>query len=237
MNELQVFDNQQFGSVRTINDDGSVLFCGSDVAKALGYKSPKDAISAHCKGAVKRRTLTDGGEQEMSFIPEGDVYRLIVRSNLPAAEQFEKWVFEEVLPSIRKHGMWAKEELLNNPDVLLDVVKKLKQESDARKALEAQNAQMMPKAVYFDNMVDHGLLTNFRETARLIGIGERAFIFALIDDRFIYRDQQNRLAPFAEKNKGYFQTKEFKRGDHAGLQTLVTIKGREHFLRLYGNAS
>ena len=74
MNELQIFNNPKFGDVRTIEENGNVLFCGNDVAKALGYKSPKDAIMAHCKGAVKRRALTDGGEQEMSFIPEGDIY-------------------------------------------------------------------------------------------------------------------------------------------------------------------
>ena len=91
--------------MRIIDDNGKPLFCGSDVAKALGYARPKDAISAHCKGAVKHRTLTNGGEQEMSFIPEGDVYRLITHSKLPSAERFEKWVFDDVLPSIRKHGI------------------------------------------------------------------------------------------------------------------------------------
>ena len=75
--QLQIFENPEFGSVRTIDEDGTVLFCGSDVAKALGYASPKDAISAHTKGAVKRRTLTKGGEQDMLFVPEGDVYRLV----------------------------------------------------------------------------------------------------------------------------------------------------------------
>lgn len=170
----------------------------------------------------------------MSFIPEGDVYRLIVRSNLPAAERFERWVFDEVLPSIRKHGMWAKEELLNNPDALLAVVSKLKEEHDARKLLEAQNSALLPKGEYYDNVVERDLLTNFRETAKLIGIGERAFIFALLDDKFIYRDQKNRLSPYAERNNGYFEVKEFARGDHAGLQMLITLKCREHFMKRYG---
>ena len=235
MNELQVFNNEQFGSVRTISEDGTVLFCGSDVAKALGYSRPNEAVGDHCKGTVKRRTPTSGGWQEMSFIPEGDVYRLIVRSNLPAAEKFEKWVFEEVLPSIRKHGMWAKDELLNNPDALLEVVTKLKEEHDARKALEAQNAALLPKGEYYDALVDRNLCTSFRDTAKLIGIGERAFIFALLDDKYIYRDQNGRLSPYAKSNNGYFEVKEFTRCEHAGLQTLVTVKGREHFMRLYGN--
>lgn len=81
-NSLQVFQSEQFGSVRTLDEDGKVYFCGADTAKSLGYKRPKDAIAAHCKGAVKRRTLTNGGMQELLFIPEGDLYRLITHSRL-----------------------------------------------------------------------------------------------------------------------------------------------------------
>lgn len=98
MNELMIFDNPKFGNIRTIEEDGGVLFCGSDVARALGYKRPKDAIAAHCKGAVKRRTHTEGGEQEMVFVREGDIYRLAARSKLPGADEFERWIFDEVIP-------------------------------------------------------------------------------------------------------------------------------------------
>ena len=107
MNELMVFNNPEFGTIRTIEESGKVLFCGNDAAKALGYKRPKDAVSAHCKGAVKRRTLTKGGEQEMLFIPEGDIYRLAAKSELPGAERFESWIFDEVLPSIRRAGSYS----------------------------------------------------------------------------------------------------------------------------------
>ncbi len=104
MTELQIFENPAFGEVRTIEEDEKVLFCGSDVAKALGYKRPNEAISKHCKGTLKRRTPTPGGMQEMNFIPEGDIYRLAAKSELPGAEKFESWIFDEVLPAIRKHG-------------------------------------------------------------------------------------------------------------------------------------
>ncbi len=106
MNELQVFNNAQFGEIRMIEEDGKVLFCAKDIATALGYAVPKDAITAYCKGAVKRRLLTNGGEQDAKFIPEGDVYRLITHSKLPGAEQFESWIFDEVLPAIRKTGKY-----------------------------------------------------------------------------------------------------------------------------------
>ena len=108
---IKIFQNEEFGKIRTLREEsGKVVFCGSDVAKALGYRSPKDAISAHCKGAVKHRLPTSGGIQEMKFIPEGDVYRLIAHSRLPSAEKFESWIFDEVLPTIRKTGGYVANE-------------------------------------------------------------------------------------------------------------------------------
>lgn len=104
MNEIKIFENAEFGSVRTIEENGKVMFCGSDVAKALGYKEPHKAISRHCKGGMKRPTPTNGGLQEMIFISEGDIYRLAAKSELPGADKFESWIFDEVLPSIRRTG-------------------------------------------------------------------------------------------------------------------------------------
>ena len=103
-NKIEVFKNEQFGEVRTILEGETLLFCGSDIAKALGYARPGKAIIDHCKGVLKRDTLTSGGMQSLSYIPEGDVYRLIVHSKLPAAEKFEHWLFDEVVPTIRKTG-------------------------------------------------------------------------------------------------------------------------------------
>ena len=105
-NKLEIFKNEEFGSVRIIQDGDKYLFCGSDVAKALGYKRTADAITAHCKGVCVLPTPTAGGIQDMKYITEGDVYRLITHSKLPSAECFEKWVFDEVLPTIRKHGAY-----------------------------------------------------------------------------------------------------------------------------------
>lgn len=103
-NNLQVFRNDQFGEIRTIEENGTVLFCGSDVAKALGYANPSKALGDHCKGITKRYTPTNGGNQELSFVPESDLYRLAFSSKLPSAEKFTDWVAEEVLPTIRKTG-------------------------------------------------------------------------------------------------------------------------------------
>lgn len=108
MKELKIFENEAFGEIRTLEtDDGKVLFCGADIAKALGYSNPRKALADHCKGVTKCDTLTKGGKQSLSFIPEGDVYRLIAHSKLPNAVKFESWVFDEVLPTIRKTGSYG----------------------------------------------------------------------------------------------------------------------------------
>lgn len=106
MNELKIFNNDEFGQVRTVNIDGKPYFVGKDVANALGYSNPRDAISRHCKGVVKRDSFKEGG-QPIAFIPEGDMYRLITHSKMKSAERFENWVFDEVLPDIRKTGSYS----------------------------------------------------------------------------------------------------------------------------------
>lgn len=242
MNELQVFKNTEFGEVRTIEENGKVLFCGSDCAKALGYTNSRKALGDHCKGVTKRNTLTAGGKQEMSFISEGDLYRLITHSKLPSAEKFESWVFDEVLPSIRKHGAYMTpeklEEVILNPDTMIKLCTALKEEQDKNKALQAANSAltvdkqiMQPKADYFDELVDRNLLTNFRETAKELGVKQNDFIKFLLDKKYIYRDKRGKIMPYASKNDGLFEIKETynEKTKWSGTQTLVTPKGRETF--------
>ena len=124
-NQMQIFNNEQFGEVRTILESEKILFCAADVAKALGYTNPKKAVNDHCRAITKRSTPISGKVQQINFIPEGDV---IIRSKLPAAEQFELWVFDEVIPSIRKHGLYAADELLATPDLFIKVLQDLKEE-------------------------------------------------------------------------------------------------------------
>lgn len=108
MNSLQIFNSEEFGEIRTIEIDGKPYFVETDVAKALGYSNPRKAILDHCKGVTKRGTPTSSGVQSMSYINEGDLYRLIMKSKLPSAEKFESWVMDEVLPAIRKTGSYQK---------------------------------------------------------------------------------------------------------------------------------
>ncbi len=247
MNELQIFNSPEFGEIRTIEENGKVLFCGSDVARALGYVKPQNAISTHCKGALKRGTLTERGMQQLLFILEGDLYRLIVNSKLPSAEKFERWIFDEVLPAIRKHGAYMTpeklEEVILNPDTMIKLCTALKDEQDKRKALEAANAAlivdnavMQPKADYFDELVDRNLLTNFRETAKQLEIKEKDFVRFLLDKKYIYRDKRGKIMPYAQYTEsGLFEIKESfnEKTQWSGTQTLITPKGRETFRLLY----
>lgn len=241
MNELMIFNNPEFGEIRTIDENGSVLFCGNDVAKALGYKRPKDAVATHCRGAVKRR-LTDalGREQETAFIPEGDLYRLAASSKLPGAEKFESWIFDEVIPSIRKHGGYINGQENMTPAELMASALLMAQrtlaERDARiSALTVENQIMAPKADYFDQLVERNTLLNFRETAKALDVPPKKFVSFLLEKKYIYRDKKGKLLPYEQKNNGLFEVKETlnEKTNWSGAQTFITPKGRETFRLLF----
>ena len=239
MNKLQIFNNPDFGEVRTLEENGKVLFCGSDVAKALGYSRPNDALAAHCRYTVKcsiPHPQSPDKAIEMSFIPESDLYRLVFSSKLPNAERFTDWVTEEVLPSIRRNGGYiagqeqmSPEELMARAlDVAHNIIRRLETENSN---LTVKNAIMAPKADYFDQLVDRNLLTNFRETAKELGVAPRTFVQFLLDKKYIYRDQKGKLLPYEGKNDGLFEVKECtnQKTQWSGVQTMVTPKGRETF--------
>lgn len=143
MNETKIFKSSEFGTVRTdVDDDGNILFCGTDVARALGYSNIPDALKRHCRAIVKRDTPISGKIQAVNFIPESDVYRLVFSSKLPNAERFTDWVTEEILPTIRKHGAYMTpekvEEILLNPDTIIKLATDLKEERERTAALNAK---------------------------------------------------------------------------------------------------
>lgn len=143
MSDLQIFNSEEFGEIRIVEIEGKPYFVGKDVANALGYSNPRDAILRHCKGVVKHDSFKEGG-QMIALISEGDMYRLITHSKLESAERFEGWVFDEVLPAIRKHGIYATDNvinnILNNPDFGIELLTKLKEERTARVEAERRNA-------------------------------------------------------------------------------------------------
>ena len=246
MNEMQIFRWPDFGEVGTVEGNGTVLFCGGDIAKAIGYTNPRKAVSDHCRCVTKRYigvqtgTKADGTpamqEVAMLFIPEGDVYRLAARSKLPGADAFERWIFDEVIPSVRKNGGYLMGQDTMSADELmaraLMVAQKTLADREARiSALTVQNAILAPKAEYFDELVERNTLTNFRETAKELGIAPKKFVQFLLDRKYIYRDQKGKLLPYESKNDGLFEVKETynEKTKWSGTQTLVTPKGRETF--------
>lgn len=159
MNELMIFNNPEFGEIRTITEKGKTLFCAKDVAAALGYKDTTNAIKQHCKGVVKRHLphpQSTGKTIEMNFIPQGDIYRLAAKSELPGAEDFESWIFDEVLPSIHEHGAYMTpdtlDRMITSPEFGIKLLTALKEEQAKRKALETENEAMKPKVLFADSV-------------------------------------------------------------------------------------
>ena len=169
MNNLQVFKNEKFGTVRTITENGRTLFCGTDIARALGYSNPRDAISRHCRGVVKRdgvslttnqHGVTTEQVTEMTFIPEGDIYRLAARSKLPGAEEFERWIFDEVLVSINHTGGY-----LGNTENMSDFELVSRALLIVQKQLEQRDEtirKIAPDAEYAQNclLAENGIVTS-----------------------------------------------------------------------------
>ncbi len=177
----RIFENQEFGTVRTILIDGKIYFAGIDVARALGYSNTRDAISRHCRGVIKHDGVVQTTNQygkitnqkvEMSYITEGDIYRLIMRRQHPSAERFESWVCDEVLPEIRKTGNYISEK---KPDSYTiedpaECARRWAEEYEEKDALEEKIKEMEPKAYIYDKILDSKLLTNFRDAAKEIEI-------------------------------------------------------------------
>lgn len=242
MNKVTIFKYEESKLVRTMNVSGEPWFVLKDVCDVLGLSTPARVAERLDSDEVSQAHLIDsmGRSQEMTIISESGLYNVILRSDKPEAKPFRKWVTAVVLPSIRKNGGYiAGQEELSPQELMakaLLVAQKTLTDRDARiKELTAQNQIMQPKAEYFDELVARNLLTNFRETAKELGIKEKDFIGWLLDHKYVYRDQKNKLMPYAAKNNGLFEVKEGKgrHNDWAGTQTLITPKGRETFRLLY----
>lgn len=252
MGKLEIFSNDDFGEIRVVEIQGEPWFVGKDVTEVLGYSNPRDALSKHVdsedKGVAKCDTL--GGSQDLTVINESGLYSLILSSKLPTAKAFKKWVTSEVLPSIRKHGGYIAGQSEMSPEELmaqaLQVAQKTLEEREARiNALAAQNSALIvekqmlqPKADYFDELVDRNLLTNFRETAMELGIGQKDFVNFLISKKYVYRDKRGKLMPYSNKGEGLFEVKESynEKSQWSGTQTLITPRGRETFRLLCAEA-
>lgn len=174
MQDLKVFQNSQFGELEILTIDNKEWFPAIKVAEILGYTNPRKAIRDHAKekGVTIRSVLSNGGMQDKKFIDEGNLYRLITRSKLPQAERFEEWIFEDVLPAIRKHGIYATDDVientLNNPDYIINVLTEYKKEKEQNLLLQQEVETNKPKVLFADSVAgsDNSILVG--ELAKLL---------------------------------------------------------------------
>lgn len=244
------FDGHQ---VRTITKGGNVYFCGRDVATTLGYENPGKAVRMHCNqdGGPKRYPIIDslGRTQDAVFISEPDLYRLIASSKLPEAQRFEKWIFDEVLPAIRRHGMYATPEaaeaFIRNPDALLHALTALRDEQNRRRELEAKVEADQPKVLFADSVAASQTSILIGELAKLLkqnGVDtgqNRLFAWMRDNDYLIKRKGTDRNMPTQRSMEmGLFEVKERTTTSPDGhimihKTTKVTGKGQQYFLNLF----
>ena len=247
MNEITVFENERFGPVRTIIRDGEPWFVAIDVCRALGISNPTMALGRLDED--ERMTLSSneghsgqrGGAQSLNIVNEPGLYTLVLGSRKPEAKAFKRWITHEVIPAIRKHGGYLTpptiEELLDNPDMIVELALRLKAEREKCAIAERELLLARPKVEYFDELVDRKTLTGIRQTAKELKWREKEFIRFLLENRFIYRDQKSKLQPYAEHvDGGLFELKECKSDTNSwsGTQLMITPKGRETFRLLRG---
>lgn len=231
MNNIQIFNNTNFGEIRTFNHEG-IWFVAKDVATALGYAKPENAVAMHVDAEDKTTTLIQGTgsnyQSKAILINESGLYSLILSSKLPKAKEFKRWVTSEVLPEIRKTGSY------HSPKTYLEALKELVKSEEEKQKLALENQTMKPKAEYFDDLVDRKTLTNFRDTAKELHVQPKAFISLLLEKGFIYRDAKGQIKPYANYGE-YFHLKEAKGllSKWSGVQTMITPKGRETFRLLF----
>lgn len=261
MNELQIFNSPEFGQVRMIVEDDKILFCASDVASALKYSNISKAINDHCPHVTKRYIGVETGTKadgtpaiqnvQMNFIPEGDIYRLVVRSKLPTAIKFEGWVFDDIIPSIRKHGGYltpAKiEEVLSNPDTIIKLATELKQERAKRIEHEQKIEADKPKVLFAEAVETAKSSILVGELAKLIkqngiDIGQQRLFNFMRENGYLIKQKGSAYNMPTQKsmNLGLFEIKErtINHSDHVEIVKTpkVTGKGQIYFINMFAKS-
>lgn len=236
-NHLMIFENPEFGAVRSILIDGDPWFVAADVCKALELEKTNRALSRlddDEKGA--HSVSTPGGRQRMSIISESGLYSLILGSRKPEAKAFKRWITHEVIPSIRKHGAYMTDSLLDaleaHPEAVPEYLNRLRSENARNRELNRRLRLALPKAEYYDAFVDPADCTNIRTTAKELGVPEKQFTRYLEEKKYLFRDKNRKLFPRAvKKSAGLFLVRDFytERGK-LGHYTLITPAGKRHFL-------
>lgn len=252
-NEIKVFSNEEFGSIRRVEIDGEYWLSGKDVAQALGYAKPENALSAHVDDEDKTTTLVQGTgsnyKSKATVINESGLYSLVLSSKLPSAKKFKRWVTSEVLPSIRKHGAYMTPETLEaailNPDYLLKVATALKAETDKRKALEAKVSADAPKVLFADSVAASSSTVLVGELAKImrqngVDMGERRLFRWMRDNGYLIKRNGTdyNMPTQASMEQGLFRIKETVINHSDGHTSVsktpkVTGKGQTFFLNKF----
>lgn len=247
MNELQIFDNTEFGKVRTTEINGKPYFAATDVARALGYSNPHDAISRHCKGVVKHEGVSQTINQHgvatlqngyINFIPEGDIYRLVIRSNLEGAERFESWIFDEVIPQIRETGGYQL------PQTYAEALRALADKAEQNEKLTARIEVMRPKEIFADAVAASKTSILIGELAKLITqngyeIGQTRLFKWMREHGYLIKDGSSKNMPMQRYvQQGLFEIKESNVQNPDGSvritkTTKVTGKGQQYFINKF----
>lgn len=247
--DLQIFNNEEFGRVRTTEIDDKPYFVATDIANALGYTNPRDAVLRHCKGVVKRDTPTSSGTQQMSYINEGDVYRLIMRSKLPSAERFESWVMDEVLPSIRKNGGYiAGQETMTDDELLAKALMVANNKIAERdRIIEHQKAKIeydRPKTIFADAVATSNTSILVGDLAKIIcqngvQIGQKRLFAWLRENGYLMKNGSSYNMPIQRYiQQGLFEVKERSIQNPDGsvritITPKVTGKGQLYFVNKF----
>lgn len=242
--ELQIFTSEQFGQIRTMVLDGVPWFAAIDVCNALEIGNNRQAVTRledDEKMTVPFRDTHSGqrgGAQMLTFVNESGLYVLVLGSRKTGAKNFKRWIVHEVIPSLRKHGIYMTgstlEQVSKNPELIVALARQLVAEQQEKAELSKKLEVAKPKVEYFDKFINADDCTNIRNTAKELGIPERDLIHFLLEKHYLYRDQAKQLMPYAQYTKcGYFILKDYYCASGAQYQyTLFTAKGKNHFRQL-----
>ena len=234
-NKLMIFENNAFGKVRTLNLNGEPWFVAVDVCSVLDLSNPTIAVSRLDED--ERAKFNLGRQGDATIVNEPGLYTLVLGSRKPEAKAFKRWITHEVLPNIRKHGVYITDEKLKlfaeHPELLDALMRSLYTAHAENLRHRAERQTLLPKADYYDAFMDADGCTNLRTTAKELNVPERWFARFLQQTGFLYRSPAGNLMPYAiPRNRGLFRVRDYVRNGHSGAYTLITPMGKSLFREL-----
>ena len=234
-NKLMIFENNAFGKVRTLNLNGEPWFVAVDVCSVLDLSNPTIAVSRLDED--ERAKFNLGRQGDATIVNEPGLYTLVLGSRKPEAKAFKRWITHEVIPAIRKHGVYITDEKLKlfaeHPELLDALMKSLYAAHAENLRHRTERQTLLPKADYYDAFMDADGCTNLRTTAKELNVPERWFARFLQQTGFLYRSPAGNLMPYAiPRNRGLFRVRDYVRNGHSGAYTLITPTGKSLFREL-----